>query len=301
MYFDSHCHLNFKAFRKQVSSIVQRAREVGVTEILIPGTNYETSIRALEIASNYEKMHAAVGIHPHHVFDLYKRIEKTYQNNKKLTLTRDSNSVFQEETDQIISNELGLIESLISNPHVVAIGEAGLDRHMYRSTRYENYVINNTFLVIQKTVMKRQVQLSLKYNKSLVLHNREAREELLSTLNDVWDQSLCGKCVFHCCEAHKDLLSCARKNSIFIGVDGDISYDQNKQSFIREVPLEFLVIETDSPFILPEPYRSNKEYPNEPRHVVTVADWVARLKNIPLDEVVKQTSENAKMLFGIPN
>lgn len=299
MYFDTHCHLNFKAFKKNLPEVLKRARKAGVEEILIPGTNVKTSHRAIEIAGEYAKLFVATGIHPHHVFDLYRKREK--QHRDKIDHEKHDAIVpeAQEESVDLVTQELYQIEELLNNPHVVAVGEIGLDRHMYQATKYSDYVVDAEFVALQQEILKKQIFLAIQYKKSVVFHNREARDDLLSTLNDVWDESLRGRAVFHCCESHHDLLSFALDHDMFIGVDGDISYDKEKQSFIKEVPLDNLVIETDAPFILPEPFRSRKEYPNEPRHVVPVAEWVARVKEIAVEEVAQRTRENGMGLFSL--
>src|SRR3989338_10667540 len=105
--FDTHCHLNFKRFKKNLEEVVFRAREAGVKNIVIPGTDISSSQKAVEIAENNVDMYAAVGIHPHHAFKLIT--------NKKLRIT----------------NEIEEIEVLLSHPKVVAVGEVGMDRHKY--------------------------------------------------------------------------------------------------------------------------------------------------------------------------
>lgn len=279
MFFDTHSHLNFQAFQKDLPNVIKRAHAQGVTRILIPGTDYVTSQRAIEIAGQYDNIYVAAGIHPHHVFDLYKK--RKYR------------------SDDLIQKELSAIESLLSDSHVVAVGEIGLDRHMYKETRYDDYVVNTEFISLQKEILKKQIYLALQHEKRLIFHNREATEDFLITLNDVWDDALRNRGVIHCCEPRKDILSFALDYDLFIGVDGDITYSDEKQSFIKEVPLTRLVIETDAPFLLPEPFRSRKEYPNEPRHVVTVAEWVAKVKGIPLHEVEHHTYENGLRLFAL--
>jgi len=95
------------------------------------------------------------------------------------------------------------------------------------------------------------------------------------------------------------LLIFAKNHKVFIGVDGDVTYDKAKQDFIRQVPLEMLVVETDSPFILPEPLLSEKKYPNEPANIQLIVREVASLKGETVEKIIELTTENGKSLFGL--
>ncbi|MBP9691130.1 TatD family hydrolase [Candidatus Woesebacteria bacterium] len=266
--FDTHCHLNFKRFKKTLGEVIVRAHEAGVSHMLIPGTDVKSSIKAVEIAQAHEGIFAAVGIHPHHAF-------------------------------KIMRNEVLEIEKLLGETKVVAIGEVGMDRHTYEETVYAEYQISPEFITIQQKLLTLQIDLALKHDKSLILHNREAKQDILQILREKWDEKLEKRTVFHCCEPDPELLTFAREHKMYIGVDGDVTYDKKKREFIRDVPLEMLVIETDSPYILPEPLLSQKAYPNEPAHVTYIAEAVSSLKKIPITTIIDQTTENGRILFQV--
>ena len=275
--FDTHCHLNFGAFDSNVDEVVANALDAGVNQIMIPSTDVATSDKAIDRSSKFENVFAAVGIHPHHVFEL-----KT-QNNK-------------------LTEDLTQIESLLQNKKVLAVGEVGMDRHYYRSTKYSDYEITNEFMILQAEVFRMQVLLALKHDKSLILHNREAKKEFLNTLIAVWDRKLEGRTVFHCCEPDNELLEFAKKHRLFIGVDGDVTYSKQKQEFIKRVPLEMLVLETDSPFLSPEPFRSQPREtrgPNVPANLMLISKFVANLKEVPTQQLNQATTANAQKLFGL--
>lgn len=275
--FDTHCHLNFAAFSSTVGDVIAQANHVGVTSIMVPSTDVTTSRRAVDLAKQYVSrgVISAVGIHPHHVFELKQQSAQ-------------------------IDADLSVIESLLSQPGVYAIGEVGLDRHYYKQTKYSAYEIDNEFMKLQVGVFRRQVELAITHAKSLILHNREARDEFLSTLSGVWSSGLEGHTVFHCCEPSKHLLSFAKEHRIFIGVDGDVTYYKEKQDFVRTIPLEMLVLETDAPFLSPEPFRSQPREtrpPNVPANIPLIAQKIAQLTGRSVDEVNRQTTENARRLF----
>lgn len=275
--FDTHCHLNFGAFDSNIEDVVKSAISKGVNQIMIPSTDIATSQKATMIATKILNVFAAVGIHPHHVFELKS------QNNK-----------LKEDLDQV--------EQLLQNKKVLAIGEVGLDRHYYKSTKYSNYEITNELMVLQAEVFRAQVLLAIKHNTSLILHNREAKKEFLTILESAWDKKLERRTVFHCCESDEELLEFAKKHKLFIGVDGDVTYSRQKQEFIKKVPLEMLVLETDSPFLSPEPFRSQPREtrgPNVPANLKLIAEFLATLKEIPTEQLSQVTTENAQRLFGL--
>lgn len=273
--FDTHCHLNFKAFKKTLADVITQAHKTGVSDIVIPGTDVKTSKKAVEIASENEHIYAAVGIHPHHVFKL--------MTNNQIGIT----------------SELVEIEKLISNSKVVAIGEIGMDRHTYEDTVYKEYQVDAKFLELQKELLEKQIQLAIKYKKSLILHNREAKSELLPIVERNRDTHFEHRSVFHCCEPDEEILEFAKEHKMFIGVDGDLTYSREKQEFIKTIPLEMLVLETDSPFLLPEPLKTERKFPNEPKNIEIIAKTMAEIKKISVDEIVKSTSKNAKTLFNL--
>lgn len=281
--FDTHCHINFKAFRKNVDEIIQSSFDAGVTTLLIPGTDVATSQRAIDIARQHKGLYVAAGIHPHHVFELYIKT-------KDLQL---------EETQTHISQELQAIEAMLADTRVVAVGEIGLDRHMYIKTKYAEYEVTEEFLALQKAIMLQQLDLARTHQKAVVVHNREAAADLLELLTDNWDSTLNGKMVFHCCEPDMNLLEFAKSRQIYIGVDGDITYSDDKVSFIRQVPDELLVLETDAPYLLPEPLRQQKQYPNRPSNIPLIADRVAAIRGTTAEQLGVLTQDNGKRLFGI--
>lgn len=273
--FDTHCHLNFKAFDDTVDAVVINAQRVGVTHITIPGTDAVSSKKAIAIAQQYAHMYAAVGIHPHHVYE-----------------------VLQSKTIDI-TNAVSAIETMLTEDKVVAIGEIGIDRHMYQKTKYGEYEVNEAFVKLQKEFFVAQLQLAIQYKKSVIIHNREAKQDLLPLLYEHWDSFFETRMVLHCCEPDKQLLTFVKEKNIFWGVDGDVTYFKQKAEFLPRVPLAQLVLETDSPFLIPEPYKTQKGYPNVPAHIPIIAEYVAGLYEVDSDVVKKQTFENGKRLFGV--
>lgn len=281
--FDTHAHLNFEAFAKKRDQLLQELTAAGVSHVLIPGTEVSSSTVAADMAQSHKTLYAAAGIHPHHVFDIYLK----------------SKELDMEETLLLIQQDLNQIEALLSRPEVVAVGEIGLDRHMYQKTRYSSYEITDAFLDLQKQIMEDQIRLAITHQKSVVFHNREAADTMLTALQDNWDPALNGKTVLHCCEPNPDLLRFAIEHDVYIGVDGDVTYSDTKHEFLRQVPEHLLVIETDSPFLVPEPLRGQGVKPNTPSHLKLIAEEVARVRQVPVEDLIRQTTQNGLRLFGL--
>lgn len=277
MYIDTHCHLNFSRFKKTLEMELNDAQNAHVNTIVIPGTDIASSRRAIEIANTRPGLYAAVGIHPHHAFEI------------------DPN-----HADKIIHTYITELDTMIQNPAVVAVGEVGLDKHVYEQTKYAGYAITSRFIEVQTILLEKQIELAVQHQKSLILHNRETKKEILTLVDRVWTSTLEYRSVFHCCEPDADLLEFARSHHMYIGIDGDVTYG-GKDDFIKRVPLEMLVLETDSPFLLPEPLKSEKKYPNGPKNIPLIAEKVAQLKGVTIQKVADMTTQNAQRLFQLPH
>jgi TatD DNase family protein len=280
MFFtDTHCHLNFKAFENGHKKIIQRAMDESTKRFIVPGTDIETSKKAVEIAEECEGVFAVCGIHPHHA-SIYPE------------------TVFRQEID----SDLTTLKELIHSDKVVGIGEIGLDRHIYRSSRHgDSIVISDKMLDIQKFLFRSQVEIARQKQVSLVIHNREADIEIVGMLSEMMQNDLIDpkKTVLHCCEAKKSLLELILHYGFFVGVDGDVTYDEIKKSFIEQIPLENIVLETDAPYILPEPLKSQRKYPNTPANIIHIARSVATIKRVSLEHLAEATNHNADLLFAL--
>jgi len=270
MLIDTHCHLNFKAFEGRVKQIIQRAKKAGVEKIIIPGTNLETSRKTVELAQKYDQVYAAIGIHPHHAKEI---------TNYKLQIT----------------NEL---KKLAKSKKVVAIGECGLDYHQYQKTKYDDYKIDEDFKNQQKEVFEMQIDLAKKANLPLIIHNREASKDILSLLTD-HHSLLTNSCVLHCFQGEDNLLDWILENNFYIGITGIVTYNKKMQAVVRKTPLKNILIETDSPYLMPEPIKKTKKWPNEPKNVKIVAKRIAKIKGDSFLEITNQTTNNAVKLFKL--
>ncbi len=259
---DTHTHLNLKRLTKHIGQHLLDCKTNNISQLIVPGIDIKSSQVSLQLADKYPtQLKSAVGIHPEEVLDQGYSI-----------------------------NLINQIEGMIDNPHVVAVGEIGLDYFYAKTQKKRN---------LQQELFIKQINLACKHNKSIIIHNRDSSNDLVDIIKSISSSKLTSKIVFHCCEPNFELLNLAILRNIFIGVDGDITYDQNKKDFIKQVPLDLLVLETDSPFLLPEPLKSSKLYPNVPANLPLIAQSVAQIKHVSFRQISQQTTQNAKQLFNL--
>lgn len=279
MLIDTHCHLNFAAFDKDIDDVVRRAGEQGVEKLIVPGTDLESSRRAVEIAQKYPGVcYAAIGIHPHHAQD----------------------------PEFIISDNVRhQVGELASGRGVVAVGEVGLDYHNYTKSKYPDSEITDEIKQKQKELLLLQLELAVIHNLPVILHCREAHDEMIQTIstfsrnfpagtNYIKPTHLLG--VWHCFGGNATQLQAILTMGYYVGFDGNITYDETHYSpLIKATPLNRLLLETDSPFLSPIPLRGTR---NEPAYLPLVAQVVANYHSTPLSEVTHISTENALRLFN---
>jgi TatD DNase family protein len=257
MLVDTHCHLNLKPFEKDWRKVAERAKKAGVEKMIVVGIDLTTSQKAIAMARKTKGVYATVGLHPFHP--------------PKLSL---------------LNNLKARLKELAKAKEVVAIGECGLDYS--RGTKNQNQ---------QKRVLGMQIQLAKELNLPLIINNRGADEALLDVLDHFCkNDNYYPKAVLHCISGSRDYLSKGLELGFYVGVDGNVTYSKPVRDLVKLTPLERLVLETDSPFLTPEPQRRLR---NQPINVKIVAEFVAKLNSISLEKIKAVTTKNAKALFGI--
>ncbi len=264
--FDSHCHPNFPQYDGDREEMITRAFGAGVSMICV-GVNLETSKSGIELAQKHEGVWATVGAHP---------------------------------TDAVSSNEKIVssdYEKLLKNSKVIAVGEVGLDH--YRTPEIEKQEI-------QKKVFKEFIELALKHNLPLVLHSRDASKgskgkvhadmiEILSTYYSLLPANF-PRGVAHSFTGSLEEAQKYLGLGFYLGFNGIITFARQYDEMIRSVPLNRILIETDAPYLTPEPYRGQR---NEPSYVIEVAKKLAELKDVSFEEICTQTTQNCKKLFKL--
>ncbi|AUD12546.1 MULTISPECIES: TatD family hydrolase [unclassified Planococcus (in: firmicutes)] len=179
--------------------------------------------------------------------------------------------------------DLEWIEQLAAHEKVVGIGETGLDYHWDKSPRE-----------IQQQVFRKQIQLAKRVGLPIIIHNREATEDVLTILREEDAQEVGG--VMHCFGGSVETAQESIKMNFMISLGGPVTFKNAKKpkEVAAEIPLEHLMIETDAPYLAPHPYRGKR---NEPSYVTLVAEEIARLKELPVETVAEATTENAKRFY----
>lgn len=262
---DTHCHLNFKIFNKDFNDVVRRFKEKGGEALIVVGAKENSSIKAVEITHNSEICWATIGIHPHHALS-------------------------SENTSDSLNN----LDKLIGNSKkIVAIGETGLDYF-----NYKNYpAITPEIKEKQKKLLRSHLTLSVKKHLPLIIHCRDAFDDLITEVSEFNKTNLI-KGVLHCFEGNSNHLQKILLLGFYIGFDGNITYQDNNRlrDLVKATPLDRLLLETDSPYLTPEPLRGKR---NEPVNMAITAKTIASLKNTTLSNILMITSQNAKSLFKL--
>ncbi|WP_110114662.1 TatD family hydrolase [Bacillus sp. CGMCC 1.16541] len=181
--------------------------------------------------------------------------------------------------------DLEWIEELAAHPKVVAIGEMGLDYHWDKSPKD-----------VQKDVFRKQVRLARKVKLPIIIHNRDATEDVVEILREENVEEVGG--IMHCFTGSLEIAKQCIDMNMYISFGGPVTFKNAKKpkEVATELPLDRLLIETDCPYLTPHPYRGKR---NEPGYVTYVAEQIAKLKGITYEELAQKTTANAKKLFGI--
>lgn len=286
MLTDTHCHLDFNKFDEDRDAVIQRAMEIGVTRILIPALDFESSLSAVKLAESQSNLFAAVGFHP---TDVDKMESDSITNLRNLILP---------PPESLSQRETGWGEGKI-----VAIGEIGLDYYWVKEPDKR---------VLQHQALKQQLKLAAEVNKPVVIHMREENDawfgqasiDLLEILSD-WHQELLQQNhalakkpgVLHSYNGNLETAQKAIDLNFYVGVTGPVTYKnaEEKRNIIKQIPITRLLIETDAPFLTPVPYRGQR---NEPAFVKAIADKIAEVHMTTLEQVAEVTTKNANHLFG---
>jgi TatD DNase family protein len=192
--------------------------------------------------------------------------------------------IHPEELDSFCDKDLLFIEEHINDPKVVGIGEIGLDYYYTKANALQ-----------QKELFIKQLELAKKYNKCVVVHSRDALEDTLLILKNYPTLKIILHCYGYSYEASKEFL----KLNVKLGIGGVVTFKNGKKlkEVVFNTSLDKLLLETDSPYLAPEPFRGHK---NEPYNIVYVAEEIAKIKGITKEEVLLQTTLNAKEQFDLP-
>ena len=257
--FDTHAHLDQEEFQADLAAVLERARSAGVRDILCVGTTLQSSRAAATIAAEHG-LWAAVGIHP--------------------------NCCREAKED-----DWAEVGRLLSSPRVAAVGETGLDRHWDFAP-----------LAVQQDWFARHIELAQSAGLPLVIHCRDAQDETLKVIESQADRALF-RGVMHSFSGDSAFAAQCAALGLYISFSGSVTYTNKKfaalHEAVRRAPADRLLVETDSPYLTPEPLRG-KQRRNEPAWIVHTIDRVAALRGVSHGEIASLSTANARRLF-LPN
>ena len=250
-FVETHTHLDL--IKRDTKEVVKEAKEKGVTKMVTIGIDLSSSKIALEFASRFVGVYAAIGFHPH-------------------------------ESKFLDEEKLGDLEEIAKNSKVVAIGETGLD-----------YYWRHSSLTCQVEAFKKQINLAKKVDLPFIVHDRDAHQDTLKILAE---EAKGLKVLLHCFSGDLNMARICIKRGYYLGIGGVVTFHNAKKLkvVVEGIPIENLVLETDSPYLAPQPFRGK---PNEPKYIPLIAEKIAEIKGISLKETAEITTRNAQEFFRI--
>lgn len=262
MIIDTHCHLDDECFNDDFEEVLTRAKINGIKKIIIPGADILDLPRAIEISEKYECVYFAVGVHPYHCDGF----------------------------------DINVLKKFVTHDKCVAVGECGLDYYRIKDEflkesdhDYGEFVTN--YKNRQKEIFISQINLAIEFNKPLIVHVRDANEDSYDILKK---NSANLRGVLHCFNSSSLLLNL--KDNFYFGIGGVLTFKNAKSlvSIIKDIPLDRILIETDAPYLSPEPNRGKR---NEPSFTKFVALKMSEILDISYDKLQDITTNNANRLF----
>ncbi len=259
-FFDAHAHYDDEKFKEDRQLVIPAIYNAGITKFVSAGYNLNSSVSGIKLANEYNYIYTTVGISPNDLSENWEndidKIEELLRNNNK-------------DNDE--------------NSKIVAVGEIGLDYH---------YDTNPNW---QKEAFIKQIKIANIFDLPIVIHTREA---VMDTLEIIKLNEVKRKGIFHCCPFNRELVKEALKLGFYISVAGPVTFksSKNAEEIINMIPLDRILIETDSPYLSPEPVRGTR---NDSRNIKYIAQKIAEFKNISLEDVAKSTYNNALKVYAI--
>jgi TatD DNase family protein len=254
---DTHCHLDMAVYAADLDNVLERAFTQHLKRIITIGIDLQSSKNGIEIARKHKQVSATIGIHPHDV--------DTLRDEDYFALAK----IYEDQTT-----------------HIVGYGEIGLDYYK----RYSDPTK-------QRHHFRRQLDLAHELKLPVIIHNREAEDDILNILRQA--KPLYQGGIMHCFSGDYSYARRILDLGMLISIPGIVTFKNSitLQEVVRKIPLTSMVLETDGPFLAPHPFRGKR---NEPSYLMKTALKIAELRQIDISLVAKQTTANAEKLFSLP-
>ena len=251
---DSHCHLDHEPLYENLSDVISRAKEIGITKLLTICTTFESYENIKSIVKKDQMIYGTYGIHPH-------------------------------ETENNLIDKQTIIKCVNENEKIVGIGETGLD-----------FFYNHSDKNRQISSFKEHIEASIELNKPIIIHSRDAEKETFEILSSYKEENL--KILMHCFTGSLEFSKKLLTLNAFFSASGIITFKNSTelQNTFKTIPLEKLLIETDSPFLAPIPMRGKK---NEPSFIKYTLEKLSAIKETSVENMSKITTDNFNKLFNL--
>ena len=258
MFIDSHCHLDFPEFQSRLPEVLSNMAAAKVSHALCVSVDLPDFPNVLKLAQEHPNLYASVGVHP----DYEDTPEPSFD---------------------------FLVETALKQTKIIAIGETGLDYYRMGDRSYES-------MEWQRERFRTHIRASIATKKPLIIHTRSASDDTIRIMKEEGAQAVGG--VMHCFTESYEVAKAAMEMNFFISFSGIVTFKSAKdlQETCQKIPLERMLIETDSPYLAPIPYRGKT---NEPAWVAKVGEFIAQLKGIPIETIAEQTSNNFYQCFQL--
>ncbi len=279
---DSHCHVHFEAYKKDMDEVIKRSLENGVAMITI-GTQSTTSENAIKVAEKYDGLWATIGLHPNHL-----HVQEFYDQDE-LPPEKQGTEKIKTRAEKF---DADFYRNLANHPKVVGIGEFGLDYY-----RLPPGVDREQMIADQKATCLEQLKFASTVEKPVIIHSRDAFDDQIELIRrEIEHGGLKCRGVIHSFTGSAREAAAYGELGFYIGLNGILTFSKDLQKEVASIPIEQILLETDAPYLSPPPHRGER---NEPWYVKFVAEKLAEVKGLSLEEINKTTTENTCRLFGL--
>ena len=257
-YFDTHAHYDDSHFDNDREEVIEKIFNAGVTKCVDVGCDITTSKKAIELAKKYDFMYAICGIHPNEIASSKEKIDKDILEIRKL---------------------------ILENEKTVAVGEIGLDYH------YEDMPSEE----LQQYAFVEQIKTANELDLPISIHTRDAIDDTIAIIRK--NEIKCGG-ILHCCPFNRELVKHGLENGLYIAFGGTSTFknSRNAEEIVKMVPLDRILIETDCPYLAPEPFRGAR---NDSSYLKYVVEKLANFRGKTAEQIANITYTNAQNLFKV--
>ncbi len=261
MYIDTHCHLQFEQYKEDQAQVIGNAKKAGVKQFIVPGVDALSSRLSVELTQKHPGViFASVGFHPYEA-----------SHNPQISLLKT----------------LLLNSKLEARSSIVAIGECGLDYHLFKGEAALGKKQE------QRMLFEEQLRLAAAHNLPVIMHCRDAYDDFFDVLDSLPAKP---KGVIHCFSGGLQEVRQAQERKLMVGIDGNVTYSKQLAAIVADIPLSMLLLETDAPYLTPVPHRGTR---NEPKYIPLIAKKVAEIQQTSAGKIEEATTANARSLFSL--